>query len=345
MMKYIISWIVFFEMLLLACMLDTHARERGADFRKPVESIRQRLIKRSEFKYGPGDYVRKLRGNMRNRFYEIHVPPSYNKSTPTPAVLVFHGGGGDPGSIRYESQMDGTADKEGFIVVYPAGTPTKRFLKNRLLLWNDGRPDKDGVYSKVDDVSFVVALLDDLSTLFNIDKKRIYACGYSNGAQFTYRLIKRLSNRIAASAMVAGHRPVQDEYDPKPSRPIAIMQFSGTEDKLGPYYGGSTPSGAGLKGIVKPVKETIKSWVDFNGCPPKPAAERRIGKAMMNRFGPCQNGTEVILWTLEGGGHTWPGGKVVPNVKALGLGQMGEINQDINASDLMWKFFKKFSIK
>ena len=317
----------------------------GKDFRVQVEWIRQRLIKKTELKYGHGDYGRTLRGSLRKRFYEIHVPPSYDKSNPTPAVLVFHGGGGDPGGIRHESQMDRTANREGFIVVYPAGTPVKWFLKNRLLLWNDGRPDKDGIYSKVDDVGFVAALLDDLATLFNIDKKRIYACGFSNGAQFTYRLAKRLSDRIAAIATVAGHRLVKDDYDPTPSRHVAIMQFSGKQDKLGPYYGGSPPPSAGLKGIVKPVKETIKSWVDFNKCPPEPAEVKRIGKAVMNRYEACQNSAEVVLWTLEDGGHTWPGGKVTPNVEALGLGKMGKVNQDINASDLMWEFFKRHPLK
>lgn len=318
--------------------------DAGRNFRKSVKEIRGILTRDKKFIYGPGDYERWIRVDLRKRYYELHVPSSYDKSNPVPVVLVFHGGGSDPGAVRYESGMDSTADKNGFIVVYPGGTNKRLFLRNRLLLWNDGRPYKNGSYSKVDDVKFVERLLDDLGMIFNIDSKRIYACGYSNGAQFTYRLAKRLTVRIAAIATVAGHRPVKDEFDSLPSRPVSVMQFSGKEDKLGPYYGGSPPEAAGLETTLKPVSETIKSWVEFNQCPDKPE-EKTIGKAVMNRYGPCKDGTEVILWTLEDGGHTWPGGNVVPNVKMLGLGSLGNVNRDINASDLMWDFFKRHPLK
>ena len=119
----------------------------------------------------------------------------------------------------------------------------------------------------------------------------------------------------------------------------SVMQFSGTDDRLGPFFGGVTPPSAGLKGTVEPVKKTIQSWRHFNGCPANAAEMTRVGNAVMERHAPCSNGTEVVLWTLRGGGHTWPGGRVVPNVELLGLGEMGAINRDINASDLMWEFF------
>jgi len=292
--------------------------------------------------HGGGDYGRKLKIDGHDRFYEIHVPQKYDSSHSYPLVLVFHGGGGDPGTIRYESGMDTVSDREGFIVVYPAGTNRRLLLKNRLLLWNDGRPYDNGTYSKIDDVNFVAALLGDMGALFNIDDKRTYACGFSNGAQFTYKLAKRLSGRISAIAVVAGQRYAGDSFDPHPSRPMPVMQFSGLQDQIAPYNGGDGPAAAGIKAVSPPVKETIKSWVEFNKCPPAPAEVIRKGKAVMERYGPGADNSEVILWTLEDGGHTWPGGKIVPNVELLGLGKMGATNHDINASGLMWEFFKKF---
>lgn len=347
MMKYMISvsaiLLTIHLSVIIACGLILNNSDQYAkNFRTPVQLITGATGKEAEFVCTPGDYGRKFKFGRSNRFYEIHVPPSYDKSKPVPVVLVFHGGGGDPGTIRYESGMDRVADREGFIVVYPAGTNRRLLLKNRLLLWNDGRPYKDGSYSKVDDVGFVAALLDNIGTLFTIDTKRIYACGYSNGAQFSYRLAKRLSDRIAAIAAVAGHRPVNDSFDPPPSRPISVMQFSGLEDEIGPYYGGSPPFEAEFKTHLKPVKETIQSWVKFNKCPSEPAEVRRIGKAVMNRYGPCKGSTEVVFWTLEDGGHTWPGGEIVPRAEGLGL---GNINRDIRASDLMWEFFKKHTLE
>lgn len=304
-------------------------------------SARQR--KKSKYMYGQGDYVRDLRFKLRKRFYEIHIPPQYDKSKPIPAVLLFHGGGGHPAAVRYETGMDSVADREGFIAIYPAGINNKLLLRDRLLLWNDGRPHKDGSYSKVDDVGFVNAVLDDASRLFSIDQRRVYAAGFSNGAQFTYRLANQLSNRIAAIAAVAGQRAV-DELFSSPARPISIMQFSGLKDTVGPYYGGSPTFGeAEFKTNLKSITETIPSWVKFNGCPQEPSSVKRIGNAVETRYGPGKDNTEVILWTLEDGGHTWPGGKVMPNVEKLGLDKMGNVNQDINASDLIWDFFKRHS--
>ena len=318
----------------------------GENFRVTVQGIEDKKGKKGEFVYGPGEYGRELKAGGRSRFYELHVPSSYDSSKPVPVVLVFHGGGGDPGTIRYESGMDRTSDREGFIVVYAAGTPTKWLFKKRLLTWNDGRPYQDGTPNTADDVGYVAALLDDLATLFRIDKKRVYACGYSNGGQFTYRLSKRMTDRIAAIATVAGQRPVKDDFDAPPSRPLSIMQFSGLQDPLAPYGGGPPKIGKpGIKANAYPVQKSIESWVAFDRCPSKPAETKRIGKAVMNRYGPCQDGTEVVLWTLEDSGHTWPGGRIVPQVKMLGLGEMGNVNQDINASDLMWEFFKEHPLE
>ncbi len=295
----------------------------------------------SSFQYGPGDYGRIIQVQQLNRYYEIHVPPSYDKKASFPLVLAFHGGGGDQITMRFVSKMDSTANRKGFIVVYPAGTNKTFPLSNRFLLWNDGRPYQDGSYSTVDDVQYVREVLDDMQLFFKIDTKKIFACGYSNGAQFSYRLAKQLSGRIAAIAAIAGQRPA-DDFFPPPPRSMAIMHFAGKKDTVCPYDGGDpqyfTPE---LQTSLKPVTETIKSWVDFNGCSEKPEV-KRTGKAVMERYSNCKDNVEVVLWTLEDGGHTWPGGNVVPAAEKLGL---GPINQDIFASDIIWEFFERHPLR
>ncbi len=345
-MKY--RWILLFVLVLIFFGIGVLRVNKLFGAGRKDSGIQERSIKglagRNRLANGPGDYHRKIRFNWKKRFYKIHVPPQYNKSTPTSVVVVCHGGGGNPDSARHASNMDETADREGFIVVYPAGSSIKWFLKDRLLIWNDGRPYKDGTQSKINDVGYIEKLLDELQILFNVDTKRVYACGYSNGAQFTYRLAKR-TDRFAAIALIAGQRPAHDPYDPPPSRPISIMQFMGVEDKIGMYYGGSTPPGAGLKGVAKPVTAVIESWVEFNQCSHTPVEVKRIGKAVLTRYGSGQDGAEVAFWKLEDGGHTWPGGgEADPRAEKLGLGKMGHINRDINASDLMWEFFRKHTL-
>lgn len=317
----------------------TEAGLGGIDARIPLKWITGSGQEGDEFVYGAGDYGRKLRFDGIERFYEIHVPPDYDITQPAPVVLNFHGGGGYPAGARYQSGMDSVADKNGFIVVYPAGTG--KLFNDRLLTWNDGRLDKDGKPYTADDVGFVAALLDDLAVFFNVDTMRIYATGISNGAQFSYTLANKLSDRIAAIAPIAGHRTV-DQYFPPPSRPISVMQFSGLEDKLAPYYGGALPERAGpvVTGhlpTMKSVETVIQSWITHNGCATEPIETKRIGKAVMTRYGQGKDNTEVILWALEDGGHTWPGGKMFPSEIKAGLGYL---NTNISASELMWEFFK-----
>jgi polyhydroxybutyrate depolymerase len=288
----------------------------------------------------PGEYGREIQFGGAKRFLKIHVPPKYNKANATPLILVFHGGGGYPDAIRYESRMDELSDREGFIVIYPGGT-NKRLVKDRILEWNDGRPYQDGSPKKVDDVGFVSAMLDDLRGLLNIDYNRVYAAGFSNGAQLCYRLAKQLTHRIAAIGTVAGQRPARDDI-PTPPRPISVIQFSGRQDTIAPYDGGSPHFEAKFKTELLPVEKTIRSWVEFNGCRPEPSAPKRIDQAVMKRWGPCKDETEVVLWTLEDGGHTWPGGRTLPAAKKWG---QGNTSQSIWASEAMWNFFKTKSLR
>ena len=314
----------------------------GMDVCVPLGWI-EGTAKKGVFTLGPGDYGRELEFGGKKRFYEIHVPKNYSKYRNTPVVLVFHGGGGYPDAVRYESNMDKISDSYGFIVVYPAGTQTIQDYTDRLLIWNDGRPFRNGYQSTVDDVGFVSALLDDLATWFRVDTKRVYASGFSNGAQFTYRLAKQLSNRITAIAAVAGHRSADDLFSPPPI-PIPVLQFSGKQDPYSLYNGGNPPDTSPVFDIIfdtpfEPVEDVIQSWVVFNGCPSLPYSVKTTGKAVLTRYRPCKNSTEVSLYTLEDGGHTWPGGNLLPSEVTA---EQGNINKDITASYVMWQFFLQF---
>jgi polyhydroxybutyrate depolymerase len=304
----------------------------GEDYRMSVTWIRK------PGDYGPGDYGRKIESQGLTRFYKFHVPSSYRKDQPMPVVLVFHGGGGYPGAVRYQTDFDKVADKKGFIVVFPAGH--HRIWKDRLLFWNDGRtPKNDPSFSKVDDVGFVDALLNDLTQFFNVDEDRIYATGLSNGSEMTYRLACELSDRIAAIAPVGGQRAI-GEYGQTPPKAISLIHFHGKLDNWAKYDGGAPPSSF-FKGKLKPVLETIQTWISHNECSSESVETRRIDQAIITHYGPGKSDTEVILVTLEDGGHTWPGGKMTESERDyLGIGT-GPINQDISAMEMMWEFFKK----
>ena len=129
-----------------------------------------------------------------------------------------------------------------------------------MLTWNAG--GFQGKEGKPDDVAFIAKVLDDLATVVNVDPKRVYVTGMSNGGMMCYRLAAELSDRIAAIAPVAGTMAI-DNYHPK--RPVPVMHFHGTADKLVPFGGpgSGTPKFLGFKS----VEDTIKICAKANGCP------------------------------------------------------------------------------
>ena len=306
-------------------------RHSGADHR-----VRLLWLNKSG-RYGPGNYGRSFQFGGRKRFYEIHVPSGYEPGVAAPVVMILHGGGGNTPIMRFKTGMDELSNKEGFIVVYAAGT-SSRYVDQRLH-WNTGLPTKDPEQMKVDDVGYFSYILDDLPKYFSVDENRIFAAGFSNGARMCYRLAAELSNRIAAIAPIGAQRGL-DEFPKPPSREISIIHFHGKQDPFAAYAGG--PGRGSGRGQFKPypippVEKAIQTWVRHNGCSPKPKAEQ-VGQACCLQYSSGRNGAEVVLWVLEDGGHTWPGGQAS---RFEILMRVGNTNRDISASKLLWEFFKR----
>jgi polyhydroxybutyrate depolymerase len=280
----------------------------------------------------PGDHRRSLACGERTRTYLIHVPPSFDPAQPVPVVLVFHGGGTNARTMVRFCGLNETADRYGFLAVYPSGTGRNP----NLLTWNAGNCCGDALRDNVDDVGFVAALLDDLAGLADIDPNRVFATGMSNGGMLAYRVASELSERIAAIASIAG--PMGTE-DCRPTRPVSIVHFHGTADEFTPYAGG-----LGRKSLTtivfRSARDSVRCWVAANGCPEMPQessskAEETGGFAVEKSvWGPGTAGSEVVLYTIHGGGHTWPGR--IPLGTYLGPSATG-----ISANELLWTFFER----
>jgi polyhydroxybutyrate depolymerase len=227
--------------------------------------------------------------------------------------------------------LNDKADKAGFIVVYVNGTGPGGVL----LVWNSGgfRPDMSP--TAVDDVGYISKVIDDLGTQVNVDPARVYATGMSNGGMMCYRLASELADRIAAIAPVAGTMAI-DNY--KPCRPVPVVHFHGTEDKLVPI--GKTADGPTRYLGFKSVPETMRIVAQFNHCLPDPTVvalpdiahdETSVTK---KTYRPKEGDAEIVLYIIEGGGHTWPGR--VPKVSVI-----GRSTKQIDANDIIWDFFEK----
>jgi polyhydroxybutyrate depolymerase len=288
----------------------------------------------------PGDYEFNLTHGKRVRTYLLHVPPHAATRKPLPIVLVFHGGGGNAKGQKAWCGLDGIADQEGFLAVYPNGTG--RFSSQRMLTWNAGTCCGYARAQAVDDVGFVIALLTDLAVHTSVDPTRVYATGMSNGAMMSYRLAVEASERIAAIAPVAGSMVVESFT---PRRPMSVMHFHSVDDTRALYQGGWRPL---TRVMHTPVEETIARWVRYDDCSTPPQIGPTLHGTVENGeathtatkilYGPCRQGTEVVLWKLTGAGHVWPGpGPTYP--KWL----LGTPTRVINASQEMWKFFRRFT--
>jgi polyhydroxybutyrate depolymerase len=278
---------------------------------------------------GPGKHVRTLTMGEQKRSYSVHVPPSYDPKKPMPVVLVLHGAAMNGAVMEWVSGMSDKADDAGFIAVYPNGT-------GLLPTWNSGAFPGGLNPRRPDDVAFIGKVLDDLATVLKVDTKRVYATGMSNGAMMAYRLAAEMPDRVAAICAVAG---VMCLEDPELKQAVPILHFHGTKDGLVPF----TPTSKGNPFKFPGVEESLKPWIKVNGCDGKcdvrevtPKEEKL--KVVRKDYGNGKEKAPVILYVIEGGGHTWPG---IDRHAAF----LGATTLHFSANDLMWEFFQKFSLK
>ncbi len=267
------------------------------------------------------------------RQYLVHVPPGYDGREPLPVVLAFHGGGGRGEVQRTQSQMNPVADQNGFMVVYPDGTG-----RLRLLTWNAGTCCGYAVRKNVDDVGFVSALIDDLARNYNIDQKRVYATGLSNGGMLCYRLACELSDRIAAIAPVSADLGVDG---PRPTRQIPILHIHGLRDNNVVFEGG-VGSNQFQPEPHRSNAETLGFFLNAYGYAKQPLDVQETADYTLERYGPPQGqaGAPILLYKLPTGGHNWPGG-IDTTGKRWNTGKMIET---FPASTVIWKFFEQFTL-
>ena len=289
----------------------------------------------------PGDHEFSLTYQGLKRSYLVRMPPHASANAPPPVVINFHGGGGNAKTHKWYSRMDETADREGFIAVYPNGTGG---LGDRLLTWNAGNCCGAAALSRTDDVGLVLALLDDLARRTPVDGTRIYATGLSNGSMMAYRLAAEASDRVSAVAGVAGAMTLPN-FAPK--LPVAVMHIHSVDDQRVLYDGGLGPvfPMTDTRVLHASVSSMLTKWLDHNRCSTQGAAAIPIAgsgadeghTATRYTWRPCRVGTEVLLWKLTGPGHVWPGGQ--RDFLPLLLGTSSGV---IDANREMWEFFSRY---
>jgi polyhydroxybutyrate depolymerase len=254
-----------------------------------------------------------------SRGYVLHVPPSYNGSRPVPLVISLHGAGLWGAGQQEISRWNAVADREGFIVVYPSG-----LASGGPRVWRLAGP------GLTRDVTFISDLIDKLSVDYNIDRSRIYANGLSNGGGMSFVLSCTIGDRIAAVGMVSAAHLVPWSWCPD-RRPMPMVAFHGTADPSTPYAGGRSWI------TSKPfphIPTWTANWAQRNRCAPDPVDANVASTVSRRTYTGCADNAPVVLYTIHGGGHDWPGGAPLPEWLS------GPPSRGIDATKVMWEFFQ-----
>jgi polyhydroxybutyrate depolymerase len=251
-----------------------------------------------------------------------------------PLLFILHGGGGSASSMELltRAAFNRIADREGAIVVYAEGVERH---------WNDGRDlPETAARENVDDVGFILALIEEVARRHPLDRGRIFSTGISNGGFMSMRLACDAAGTFAAVAPVTAVLSEKLAAGCAPSNPVAVAIINGTEDPLVPWAGGTVKVLGMSRGAVWSASQTFERWLELDACNERdtgaPVDRDAADKTayVVHRGRSCRGGVEVRLYEIQGGGHTWPRGVPYASERLV-----GRTSQELEASDEIWKFF------
>ncbi|NJE00926.1 PHB depolymerase family esterase [Thermococcus sp. JdF3] len=285
----------------------------------------------------PGDVRGSIVVDGLERTFILHLPANFSEDEHLPLIIALHGGGGTGFDMERLTRggFNELADRDRFVVVYPDGIERH---------WNDGRnlSRYRAQRENIDDVAFILALIDFFVNEYGVNRSRVYITGMSNGGLMAYRLACEIPERLAAVAVVGVSMSENLYGNCSSATPLPILIILGTDDPIVPWNGGKLHFGPVELGEAVSIGETVEYWAARNGCTVRhgreylPDADPEDGtRVWVERYSNCTDGAEVVLYGVEGGGHTWPGGyQYLPRII------IGRTSRDMDASEIIWEFFK-----
>lgn len=313
------------------------------------------------------DPIETLNVDEVTRSFTVHLPNGYDKTKKYPVVMVLHGYEEDGDDIARISHFNHFADDNGIVAVYPNALGRKWDLGAARLQQSNGYPHhgwgngrmgggqpggtppyggggggRHGGYGRQDDtpkandLAYFDALLDKVESEYSVDNSRVYATGLSAGGFMVYRLGCMMSERLAAIAPVGATFPEELAKECGPSHPLSVLMITGTADPVVNYRGNNHPRPPVVPTIS--AEDSTKTWIKLNSCDAKdnsstlPAKSSGGMQTKVDAYA-CEQGSMVELYSVIGGGNTWPGGEQYEPEK-----QVGKTSADFDADDVIWKF-------
>lgn len=271
----------------------------------------------------------------RERRAVLAAPPA--PAGPLSLVLMLHGAGATAAMAESQTGWSALAAREGFAVAYPEGTARDPAAPPLFRLnpqaWNDGSGRGHVARAGIDDVSFLGALIDRVAERLPVDRTRVFAAGFSNGASMAYRLGVALGARLRGIAAIAGHCWV--EGPPAGGTP-SLLAMVGDADPLSPLEGGTVTTPWGHAATHPAPRASAARWAGWAGCPEPPVAQDGPAASRIVAWRDGVGGARVEFWTVPAMGHVWPGGPRLLPARLVGPAFAG-----FQGAEIAWDFFRR----
>lgn len=265
------------------------------------------------------------------RTYHLYVPNGLPKG-PVPLLVALHGGLGSGVQFEQNTDFDGLAQANHFLVVYPDGTPTA--LGPTHLVWNAGGCCGLAQASRenVDDVGFIEALVSHLEARYHVDRSRVFVTGHSNGALLAFALVCADARGIDAIAVQAGALLVSPCH---PAEPVSALEIHGTDDQNIPINGGKGARDVSGTTFPPPV-DALETVAAADGCTATPVTSGDpVNRAVtVESWSGCDDRTSVEWLKVAGANHAWMGHPGTPGSAVL----VGQPYMGFDSSAAVWSF-------
>jgi polyhydroxybutyrate depolymerase len=251
--------------------------------------------------------------------YSLHLPKGYKKHTmDVPLLFVLHGNPSKGWQMKAWTGINKTADKYGFMVVYPNGF-NKRWPID---------PENNSQAIKL-----ILELIKEINANYRVNTKKIFLSGISGGGIFSFQLIEAMPQTFAGFCVVAGNLPRDLEI----TTAVPFLYIYGTADYL---WNG--------RDNLLSANETLDNILTVNKClsepdiKPLPDINKKDGSTVTELIYKSETGTGVVFYRVENGGHHWPNS--VFNANTFHKKPLGPLNKDLDTNEALWSFLSQYSL-